>query len=180
LAAPGHADVQALPGQGVGDEEVGGVDGAALGDVHVAAVAKFGVVGEVGPRDPERLGPGPVLPLPPHLRIWPAQGSDLQRVPVGEFPPGGVDLGVEAGADKVADTGLVPVGQRGLRMLHRAELDEPGLHAPGQVGGFGVGPGEQQHGLAAQVVREPHRCGALVGGFLIGAPDAAVPVVGGD
>ena len=76
--------------------------------------------------------------------------------------------------------GLVPVRQGGLRRPYRAKLDEPGLHPPGQVGGLGVGPGQQQYGLAAQVIREPHRCGAVVGGFLVGAPDAAVPVVGGD
>jgi hypothetical protein len=129
--ASGHADVQSLPGQGVRDEEVGGVDGAALGDVDVAAVAELGVVREVRPGDPERFGPRPVRPLPPHLRVRPAQGGDLQRVPVGEFPPGGVDVGVEAGPDQVADTGPVPVGQGSLRRRHRAELDEPGLHAPG-------------------------------------------------
>ena len=31
------ADVQGLPGQGWGDQKVGGADGAALGDVDVAA-----------------------------------------------------------------------------------------------------------------------------------------------
>ena len=45
LAAAGHADVQGLPGQGVGDQEVGGVDGAALGDVDVAGVGELGVAG---------------------------------------------------------------------------------------------------------------------------------------
>ena len=73
-----------------------------------------------------------------------------------------------------------PSDSGGLRRPDGAELGEPGLHAPGQVGGFGVGPGEQQHVLAAQVVGEPHRRGAVVGGFLVGAPDPAVPVVGGD
>jgi hypothetical protein len=159
---------------------VGGGDGAALGDVDVAAVAEFGVICEIGPGDRERLGPGPVRPLPPHLCVRPAQGGDRQRVPVGELAAAGVDLGVEAGADQVADAGLVSVGQGGLRVPDRAELDEPGLHPPGQVGGFGVGPGEQQHVLAAQVVREPHGCRAVVGCFLVGAPDPAVPVVGGD
>ena len=35
--APGHADVQGLPGQRLGDQQVGGVDGAALGDMHIPA-----------------------------------------------------------------------------------------------------------------------------------------------
>jgi hypothetical protein len=55
----------------------------------------------------------------------------------------------------------------------------PGLDAAGQLGGFGVGPGQQQHGLAAEVVGQPHRRGPVVGGFLVRAADAAVPVVGG-
>ena len=29
------------------------------------------------------------------------------------------------------------------------------------------------------MIGEPHRCGAVAGGFLVGAPDPAVPVVGG-
>ena len=61
-----------------------------------------------------------------------------------------------------------------------AELGELGLDAAGELGGFGVGPGEQQDVLAAQVVGEPHRGGTVAGGFVVGAADAAVPVVGGD
>jgi hypothetical protein len=82
--------------------------------------------------------------------------------------------------DQVADAGLVPVGQGSLRAPDRTEPDKPGLDAPGQVGGLGVGPGQQQHVLPAQVVREPHRRRPLAGGFGVGAPNAAVPVVGGD
>ena len=77
LAAAGHADVQGLPGQRVGDEEVGGVDGAALGDVDVAGVGELGVAGEVGPGDPERPGPGPVQALPPDLGVGAAECGDL-------------------------------------------------------------------------------------------------------
>ena len=75
---------------------------------------------------------------------------------------------------------MVAVRQRGLRWADGADLGEPGLDAAGEVGGFGVGPGEQQHVLAAQVVGEPHRGGPVVGGLVVGAADAAVPVVGGD
>ena len=46
---------------------MGGIDGAALGDVDVAGVGELGVGREVGPGDPERPGPGPVQALPPHL-----------------------------------------------------------------------------------------------------------------
>ena len=60
FAAAAHADVQGLPGQGFRDQEVGGVDGAALGDVHVAGVAELGAGFQVGAGNPERSGPGPV------------------------------------------------------------------------------------------------------------------------
>ena len=110
LAAAGHADVQGLPGQGLGDEEVGGVDGAALGDVDVAGVGELGVAGEVGPGNPERPGPGPVQALPPDLGVGAAERGDLEGVAVGERAAAGVDLGVEAGADQVADAGVVAVG----------------------------------------------------------------------
>ena len=43
----------------------------------------------------------------------------------------GVDLGVEAGADQVADAGVVAVRQRGLRRPDGAELGELGLDAAG-------------------------------------------------
>ena len=122
---------RAWPGQRVGDEEVGGVDGAALGDVDVAGVGELGVAGEVGPGDPERPGPGPVRPLPPHLGVGAAERGDLEGVAVGQGAAAGVDLGVEAGADQVADAGVVAVGQRGLRRADRAELGEPGLDAAG-------------------------------------------------
>ena len=89
-------------------------------------------------------------------------------------------VGVEAGADQVADAGVVAVGQGGLRWSDGAELGELGLDAAGQVGGFGVGSGEQQHVLAAQVVGEPHGGGPVVGSLVVGAADPAVPVVGGD
>ena len=115
LAAAGHADVQGLPGQRLGDEEVGGVDGAALGDVHVAGVGELGVVREVGPGYPERPGPGPVRALPPDLGVRAAERGDLEGVAVGELAAAGVDLGVEPGADQVADAGVVAVRQRGLR-----------------------------------------------------------------
>ena len=42
-----------MPGQGLGDQEVGGVDGAALGDVDVPGVGELGVLGQVGPGHPE-------------------------------------------------------------------------------------------------------------------------------
>ena len=61
-----------------------------------------------------------------------------------------------------------------------AGLDEPGLDPAGEVGGFVVGSGEQQHVFAAQVVGEPRGGGALAGGFGVGGPDPAVPVVDGD
>ena len=60
LLTSGQADVQGLPGQLPGDQEVGGVDGAALGDVHVAAVGQLGASGQVGPGNPEPFVPGPV------------------------------------------------------------------------------------------------------------------------
>jgi len=127
---------------------VGGVDGAALGDVDVAAVPELGAAREVAQGDPERIGPGPVITLPPDLRVRPAPAGDPQGVPVGERAAARVDLGVQAGPDQVTDPGLVPVGQGGLRGPDHAESDEPGLDAAGQVGGFGVGPGQQQHVLA--------------------------------
>ena len=180
LAAAGHADVQGLPGQGVGDQEVGGVDGAALGDVDVAGVGELGAGREVGPGDAERPGPGAVQALPPDFGVGAAEGGDLEGVAVGEGAAVGVDVGVEAGADQVADPGVVAVGQGGLRGPDGAELGELGLDAAGQVGGFGVGSGEQQHVLAAQVVRQPHRGGPVISSLVVGAADAAVPVVGGD
>ena len=164
----------------LGDQEVGGVDGAALGDMDVARVGELGAGGEVGPGDPECPGPGPVQALPPDFGVGAAERSDPEGVAVGERAAASIDLGVEAGADQVADAGVVAVRQRGLRRADGAELGELGLDAAGEVGGFGVGPGEQQHVLAAQVVGEPHGGGAVAGGFVVGAADAAVPVVGGD
>jgi len=155
--ASGHADVQGLPGQGFGDEEVGGVDGAALGDVDVAGVGELGVAREVGPGDPERPGPGPVRALPSHFGVGAAECGDLEGVAVGERAAAGFDFGVEAGADQVADSSVVAVGQRGLRRADAAHPGELGLDAAGELGGFGVGSGQQQDVLAAQVVGEPHR-----------------------
>jgi hypothetical protein len=48
-------------------------------------------------------------------------------VAVGEGAAAGVDLGVEAAADQIADSGVVTVGQRGLRRPDGAELGEPDL-----------------------------------------------------
>jgi hypothetical protein len=77
LATAGHADVQSLPGQGLGDQEVGGADGAPLGDVDVAGIGELGAGREVGPGDAERLGPGAVQALPPGFGIRSAEGGDL-------------------------------------------------------------------------------------------------------
>ena len=51
LPAPGQPDVQGPSGQGAGDEEVGGVHGAALSHVGVARVVQLGAVRQIGPRD---------------------------------------------------------------------------------------------------------------------------------
>ena len=75
---------------------------------------------------------------------------------------------------------MVAVRQQRLRRPDGAHRREPGLDPAGQFGGFGVGPGQQQHVLATQVIGEPHRRGAIIGRFLIGPPDPAVPVVNGD
>ena len=141
LAAAGHADVPGLAGQGAGDEKVGGVDGTALGDVDVAGVGEFGMAGEVGPGHVEGLGPGPVQALPPNHGVGAAECGDHQGVTVGELAAARLDLGVEAGADQVADAGVVAVRQGGLRRADGAELGELGLDAAGEPGGFGVGAG---------------------------------------
>ena len=109
LAAAGHADVQSLAGQGAGDEKVGGVDGAALGDVDVSGVGEFGVAGEVGPWHLEGVSPGPVRALPPDHGVGAAECGDLEGVAVGELAAARVDLGVEAGADQVTDAYVVAV-----------------------------------------------------------------------
>ncbi len=145
-----------------------------------SGVGELGASGEVGPGDPERSGPAAVQALPAHLGVGPAEPGDLQGVAVGQGAAVRVDLGVEPGPDQVADPRLVAIGQRGPSWADRAQLGEPGLDAAGQFGGLGVGPGQQQHVLAAQMVGQPHGCGAVVGGVLVGAADAAVPVVGGD
>ena len=129
LAASGHADVQGLPGQRFGDEEVGGVDGASLGDVDVAGVGELGVAGQVDPGDSERSGPGPVQPLPPRLGVGTPECGDRERVAVGELAAAGVDLGVQPGADQVADADVVTVGQRGLWRADAAHLSQLGLDA---------------------------------------------------
>jgi hypothetical protein len=143
LAAAGHADIQSLAGQGIGDQEVGGVDGAALGDVNVADVGELGMAGKVGPGHPEGPGPGPVQPLPPHHGVGAAECGDHKGVAVGELSAARVDLGVQAGANQVTDAGVVAVRQRSPRRADAAELGELRLDAAGQLGGFGVGPGEQ-------------------------------------
>jgi len=61
------------------------------------------------------------------------------------------------------------VGQGGLQRTDAAHLGELGLDPPGEFGGFGVGPGQQQDVYAAQVVDDPHGGGPLVGGFGVGA-----------
>jgi hypothetical protein len=73
----------------------------------------------------------------------------LKGVAVGELTAAGVDLGVQAGAHEVADADLIAVRQRSPRRPDTAHLGELGLYAPGQLGGFGIGPGEQEHVLAA-------------------------------
>ena len=60
LPAPGQPDVQGPAGQGAGDQQVGGVHGAALSDVGVARVVQLGAVRQVRPGDQERAGPAPV------------------------------------------------------------------------------------------------------------------------
>jgi hypothetical protein len=131
FTAARQSDVQGLPGQGFGDEEVGGVHGMALGDVDVAGVGELGVSREVGPGDPERPGPGPVRALAPHLGVGAAERGDPEGVAVGELAAAGVDLGVQPGADQIADAAVVAVGQRGLRRADAAHLSEPGLDATG-------------------------------------------------
>src|SRR5207247_9387494 len=118
----------------------------------------------------------PIEALAQDLGSGAAECGDLEGVAVGEGAAAGVDRGVEAGADQVADPGVVAVRQGGLRRTDRAEPGEPGLDAAGQFGGFGVGSGEQQHVLAAQVIREPYRGSAVAGGCGVGSADAAVPV----
>ena len=110
---------------------MGGVDGAALGDMDVAGVGEFGVACQVGPWDTERPGPGPVQPLPPDYGVGAAEGDYLEGVAVAELATAGVDRGVEAGADQVADAGVVAVRQGGLRRADGAELGELGLDAAG-------------------------------------------------
>jgi len=105
--------------------------------------------------------------------------GDLQGVAVGQLAAVCVDRGIEPGPDQVASTGLIAVGQRGLRPLHGAELDQLGLDPAGQLGRLAVGPGQQQRGLAAQVVGQPHRGRAVHGRVLIRAAHPPVPVVGG-
>jgi hypothetical protein len=69
---------------GLRDEQVGGIDGAALGHVHVAGEGRLGVLCQVEPGDPERLGPGAVRTLPPDLGVRPVGRGDLEGAPVGE------------------------------------------------------------------------------------------------
>jgi hypothetical protein len=110
LTAASHPDVQRLARQRVGDQEVGSVDGAALGDVDVAGVGELAAGLEVGPGYPERPGPGAVQALPPDFGVGATEGGDLEDVAVSEGAAGGVDVGVEPGADQVADPGMVAVG----------------------------------------------------------------------
>ena len=73
----------------------------------------------------------PSSALPPDFGVGAAERGDLEGVAVGERAAAGVDLGVEAGADQVADAGVVAVGQGGLRRADGAELGELGLDAAG-------------------------------------------------
>jgi hypothetical protein len=105
----------------------------------------------------------------------------MRRVsPVGQLPAARVDRRVEPGPDQVAGSGVVAVGQGGARLGDGAEQDQFGLDAAGQVSDLGVGPGEQQDVLAAQVVGEPHARSPVQGGVVVGGADLAVPVVGGE
>ena len=131
LAAAGHADIQGLPGQALRHEEMGGVDGAALRDMDVARVGELGAGSEVGPGDPECPGPGAVEALPPDFGVRASEASDPEGVAVGEGAAASIDLGVEAGADQVANAGVVAVRQRSLRRADGAELGELGLDAAG-------------------------------------------------
>src|SRR5690242_18256723 len=83
------------------------------------------------------VGPGAVRALAPDFGVGTMECGDLEGIAVGERAAVGINRGVEAGADQVADPGAVTVGQRGLRRADRAELGELGLDAAGQVGGFG-------------------------------------------
>ena len=89
--------------------------GPALPDVGVARVVQLGAVGQVAPGDQERAGPAPVKFPPLHLSAGPLPAGDSQSVAVGQLPAARVDRGVEPGPDQVAGTGLVAVGQRGVR-----------------------------------------------------------------
>ena len=59
LPPTGQPDIQGPAGQGLCDQQVGGVDGPALADVGVARVVQLGAVGQVRPGDQERAGPSP-------------------------------------------------------------------------------------------------------------------------
>jgi hypothetical protein len=48
---------------------------------------------------------------------------DREGVAVGELAAARVDLSIEAGADQVADAGVVAVRQRGLWRADAADLD---------------------------------------------------------
>ena len=180
LAAPGHADVQGPAGKCVGDQQVRGIHGAALRHVHVPGIREFRGGLQVGAGHLERRRPGGVLPLAAYCDLGPADGCDLQRVPVGEALASGVDIDVQPGTYQVTDPGMVPVRQVGLASPDLAELGKPGLHPPGQLGGFRVRPRQQENILALQMVGQPGARSALVGGFLVAAPDPAAGVIRGD
>ena len=121
--AAGQHGVELLPGLLTGGEAVHGVDRESLRGMHGGGVAKLGGGLNVGGGQPY---PVPVAQV---LDVKIAAAADREHSPaVTVFDPVGrcdAQLAVvAAGDDQVADTGLVPVGQRHLRVGGGAGVGE--------------------------------------------------------
>ena len=149
-----HSHIEALARERIADVKVGNVDCPALGDVDIARVGQLRALDEVGPRDhelarPSALGQGPdrdgIAVLPSH---------DPDRVAVGEPAASSVDRAVQPRPEKVTGPRLVPVRERGARVLHEAEPDEAGLHARRQLCGLLVRTRQEKNVLPLEHARE--------------------------
>ena len=130
---------------------------------------------------PPGAGPGQ-LPLRDRLprRAIAGPAGDAEDVAVGERLAAGVDVGVEPGPDQVALAGGVPVAEGDVAAAgDLPALDAPLAGQPGQLGGFLVGGGQQQRGLALRGVGQPQVDRAVVDAVLrpvVDPPVRPVPV----
>ena len=182
LPAAGHRDVEVLPGRRRGDDDVGRVDGDALGAVGGDGVPEVEVLADVLGGStvlPRRRGSSRSTTTEPSRRMSVMrQRSPFLTQPPRRRPQGAV---VAPGDDDVADRGAAAVGEVDLAAVDGAVEQEPFGAGSLVESSHGVGRlGHEDAGLAGAAVGAPRLVGRVE--HLVGQSfaDPVLAGVGGD